>query len=100
MGETGDMLDNRKKELKELYVFQGVTWLKKSKAFNGHNISHQKEKYTRRKIMSVGTCEGIPTLRIQLWGWGKCSPLLITNIVFINLMFAVYEALTSVPSQN
>ena len=80
-------------------VFKGVTWLKESEAFNGHIISHQKEKDANRKCESVRTCEGIPALGIQLWEWGKSLPLLITNIVFINLMFAVYEALTSVPSK-
>ena len=98
-GETDDTLDEQKKGVIGA-VFKGVTWLKISKEFNGHNISHQKEKYTSRKYECVGTCEGIPALGIQLWGWGKCSLLWIPNTVFINLMFAVYEVLTSVPSQN
>ena len=46
--ETGETLDEQKKGVKRA-VLQGSPDFKKSKAFNGHNISHQKEKYTNRK---------------------------------------------------
>ena len=97
-GETGNTLDEQEKGVKRA-VLQGSPDLRKVKHLMDTTFPIRR-KSILTKYESVGTCKGIPALGIQLWGRGKWSPLLITNLVFINLMFAVYEVLTSVPSQN